>query len=190
MTDRSTTSSAPPPFVPVSKEDIVAFADKLIRWGTTLAPKEQALVQVIVDRARGLIPDDVRNQQLRIGLSAAMQSVYASCASAWNADAPQGWVRTDPIWYKSGPTDDGEQIDITVRLTVLDATTAASSSPATSTTAASPMATPPTAAPAGSSAVTTSKLPVAMPSRAPAAASPTNASAVSAPAPPTPRTKA
>ena len=105
-------------FVPVDKADIAAFAEKFAQWGATLPSKEQALVQVLVDRARGLIPDDVRQHQLRVELSMALQVVYASCAHAWgDAKDPPTWVRVDPIWYKAGPTESGEQLDLTVRLT-------------------------------------------------------------------------
>jgi hypothetical protein len=105
-------------FVAVSKDDIAAFAAKLVQWGSTLTSKEEALLQLIVERARTLVPDDVRHEQLRAGLTAAVLSVYGGVAQAWNtADGDPGWVRIDPVWYKSGPVERGEQIDITVRIT-------------------------------------------------------------------------
>ena len=137
-------SDADARFVAVSKDDIAAFTTKLAEWGTTLAPKEEALLRLLVERAQVLAPEDVRHQQIRTGLTAAVQSVYAGAAKVWDAD-PNGWVRTDPIWYKSGATDGGEQIDITVRITAQgasDATALPPTAPA-GARAASPANAPP-----------------------------------------------
>jgi hypothetical protein len=71
-----------PEFVAVSKDDIAAFAAKLVQWGSTLTPREEALLKVIVERARVLLPDDVRHEQIRTGLIAAVKAVYAGVARA------------------------------------------------------------------------------------------------------------
>lgn len=123
MTEQSTTSAVS--FIPVSQDDITAFMGKLSRWGATLTQKERALVEVLVARAKGLAPADVKQEQLRTNLLAGVQSVAASSALAWKADGDNVWVRVDPVWYKAGSTEGGEQVEFTARITEQDTPAAA-----------------------------------------------------------------
>ncbi len=175
-----TAPSAPAtvPFVPVTQGDIDAFGDKFARWGATLSPKEQALVKTILARAHLLVPDDVKQQQLLAGFSAALMSIYQSCMQVWDA-GDSGWVRIDPVWYKAGTTDDGEQIELTVRLSA-EKSPPASATPAPAApaaTAASAAAAPAATAAsrttgAGSSVPPTSKSATGASAGSPAAAPP------------------
>jgi hypothetical protein len=99
----------------VSKGDIATFADKLNGWGATLPPKEQALARLILERARGLEPEDVRREQVRVGLIEAVRTVYNAVAEVWQDD-PTGWVRIDPVWYKAGTVEGGDEMSFTVKL--------------------------------------------------------------------------
>jgi hypothetical protein len=143
----TTSSPAAVPFVPVTQDDITAFGEKFARWGTTLSPKEQALVKTILARARLLVPDDVKQQQLLASFSAALVSIYQSCAQVWDA-GDSGWVRIDPVWYKSGSTDEGEHVEVTFRLSAEKSTPASAAPAAAATAATAATATPAPAAPA------------------------------------------
>lgn len=103
-------------FVPVSKDDIAAFAAKLEGWGAALGSKEQALFHLLVERAKALLPEDVKREQFQEGISIAISTVYTAIVQAWTGADPAGWVRVDPIWYKAGSIEDGEEIQITAKI--------------------------------------------------------------------------
>jgi len=111
-------STLPPrsPFAPISADEIAAFADKLAQSGATLPPAQQALLGVIVDKARAITPGDVRAQELRLGFADALQAVALAQAQAYAGEDPQGWARIDPIWVKAGFNDTGSVIEVTAKI--------------------------------------------------------------------------
>jgi hypothetical protein len=104
---------AAPRFAPITQAQIDAFADKLAKSGSGLAPAEQSLLGMIVAQARAITPHDVRVQQLQIGFAEALQSVVAAQEQGWGSDSDPGtgggpgWVKIDPIWYKAGDETSG-----------------------------------------------------------------------------------
>jgi hypothetical protein len=131
----STTAApaATTPFALITVAEIGAFADKLAQSGTDLPPAERTLLQVLVQRARTISPAEVRAQQFRQGLTDALRSVIEAEAAAWGDDAPEGWAKIDPIWYKSGVTDPGVVVEAWAAITTAapGATAAAASDAAT-----------------------------------------------------------
>ena len=104
-------------FVPVSKDDIAAFAGKLEGWGAALSGKEHALFQLLVERAKALAPQDIKREQFQEGVSSALSKVYTSIVLAWTGIEPDSRVRVDPIVYTSGATPgEGEVITITATI--------------------------------------------------------------------------
>jgi len=111
-------SSLPPTlsFAPVTKDQIAAFADKLAHSGASLPPAERVLLQVLVDKARAIAPEDVRMEQLREGITEALRSVAEAQARAWGADRQEGWVRIDPIWVKSDASEPGHTVEVVAKV--------------------------------------------------------------------------
>jgi hypothetical protein len=104
-------------FAPITQDEIAAFADKLEASGAALTPAERALLEVVAQQARAVTPNDVRALELRQGIAAALQSVVAAQAQAWGGDPPdEGWVKIDPVWYKSGGTDAGATLEVSVTI--------------------------------------------------------------------------
>ena len=103
-------------FVPVSKEDIAAFAAKLESWGTSLSAKEEALFHLLLGRAKALEPQDVKRAQFQEGITQAITAVYVSIVKAWTGSEPAAVVQVDPITYKAASGEEGEEVQITAQI--------------------------------------------------------------------------
>jgi hypothetical protein len=100
---------------PVSKKEIAALSKKLDDWGATLPGKERALLQLIVSKARLVEPDDVRIQETRETVGAAVSAAFKQITKRWT---PQGWARIDPIWYKHDSINPGDEVEISAKVQI------------------------------------------------------------------------
>lgn len=100
--------------IPVTSDDITAFAGRLSNWSESLSPAEQSLAQVLLQYARDLRPEDVRRQQLVTDLDEATRTAITSVKDRWSRQAVEGaaWVEVGPIWQKANPREGREEWEI------------------------------------------------------------------------------
>lgn len=94
---------------PVSRREIASLTRKLHAWGTTLSPGEQALLQVMTNQA-SMLDTRMVHGRARQRLAVAVRQIFGDIAGQVGVE---GWVRIDPIWYKSGAILGGEEVQIT-----------------------------------------------------------------------------
>lgn len=92
-----------------TEDEIAAVANKLADWGAGLPPKEQAIAELLAARARLVRPDDVMRMRVEHSM---VRAVHAAFRDLGSKIGKEGWVRIDPIWYKSGATP-GEEVEFT-----------------------------------------------------------------------------
>jgi len=86
-----------------TREEIAAFAARLREWGATLPESERPLVEILVERARELEPEDVKREEIRVELGQAISSAIATINDRFNGAifAPEYWHEEGPAWVRS-----------------------------------------------------------------------------------------
>ena len=100
----------------VSRTEVAAVARKLDAWGATLPPKERAVLQKMMAAAPTVRPSRINVSVARTRLASAIREVIVDVGGLGNA--PEGWARIDPIWYKSNAMPTFEEIEITSKVIV------------------------------------------------------------------------
>jgi hypothetical protein len=100
---------------PITRDDIASLTRRLDEWGSSLEPKEQALLQLMVARARLLEPDDVYRAQLHEGIEGAVLGAFRDLSRAWRKD--DVWMKVGPVWEKANRVEVGEEVELETRFT-------------------------------------------------------------------------
>lgn len=97
--------------IPVTSDDITAFAGRLADWSESLSPTERSLAQVLLQYTRDLRPEDVRRQQLVTDLDDATRATIKSVKERWSRLEVESaaWVEVGPIWQKANPRVEGRE---------------------------------------------------------------------------------
>lgn len=99
--------------VPVSSDDIMAFAGRLADWGESLPPAEHSLAQALVQYTRDLRPEDINRSQFVAALAEKTRAAIASITEQWNTAAEGGsWLEQGPIWLKRAARAGREESEI------------------------------------------------------------------------------
>jgi hypothetical protein len=80
-----------------------------------LPAAEQALAQLLIQRAREIQPEQVRGQALRVALSEATRTAFNVTESNLHPGA-EASVEIGPIWQKADKVEWGEEVEIIQRV--------------------------------------------------------------------------
>lgn len=94
-----------------SRTELDAFSRKLDAWTQGLPEAEAVLGRLLVERARQILPEQVRRQALSVALDDVTRKAIKAVELKLNP-AVEGWVEIGPIWYKRNEIEHGEDVEI------------------------------------------------------------------------------